>query len=180
MNDNNHAEQQAIAQVATITDLMSCMAADFTDYKEARNELARAETRYQELRAENNTDDFDYTDGLDAAREDLGAAYEALAEFPEGMTEFDDEDDLNEAIDTNALSVEYRSGWSNDREDLEPEEVRVVLCTGGPHVEIIADFDSRSGASSPRVLYRDWGTSGELLDFDRSSVVAYLDRILGV
>lgn len=180
MNDNNHAEQQAIAQVATITDLMSCMAADFSAYKEARDELARAEARYQELLAEDNTGDIDYADNLDAASEDLGAAREALAEFPEGMTEFDDEDDLNEAIDTNALSVEYRSGWSNDREDLEPEEVRVVLCTGGPHVEIIADFDSRSGASSPRILYRDWGTSGELLDFDRSSVVAYLDRILGV
>ena len=69
------------------------------------------------------------------------------------------EDDLREAIDTYALSVEFRSGWSNDREDLEPEEVRVVLCTGGPHVEIVADFDSRTGVSSPRVLYRDWGTS---------------------
>ena len=179
MTNDNHAHDQAVLQTQTITELMACKAVDFSDYEEARDELARAEARYQKLLAENSTCDWDYADKLDSAIEELEAAREAMDEFPKEMAEFQSEDDLREAIDTNALSIEFRSGWSSDREDLEPEEVRVVLCTGGPHVEIVADFDSRTGVSSPRVLYRDWGTSGELFDFDHSDVVAYLDMIVG-
>ena len=37
------------------------------------------------------------------------------------------------------LSVEYRSGWSDDKEDLEVAEVRLTLAIGGPSIYLYAD-----------------------------------------
>ena len=68
-----------------------------------------------------------------------------------------DQDEARDAIHATPLSVEVRSGWRSVGEDAgEPEEFRIVLCTGGPHVELVGVI-----GDTARVVFRDWGESGE-------------------
>lgn len=98
---------------------------------------------------------------------------EELAELEAIVGDCDSQDDALERIQEYPLSIEYRSGWVTPGEELTPEEFRIVLCTGGPHVEIVGECD----LSRVRVLYRDWGDSGELFDFDRDAVISYCSLV---
>lgn len=98
-----------------------------------------------------------------------------MAELEEAAGENTSEEQAREAIECDPLSVEVRSGWSSSEDDFEPEEFRIVLCTGGPHIEIVGDLD-RGTPSRVRILYRDWGTSGELFDFDHDAVIEYCQQ----
>lgn len=95
-----------------------------------------------------------------------------LAELEEAAGYCESKDDARERIEQNALSVEVRSDWCNPGEEMTAGEFRILLCTGGPHVEIVGDLD-RGEPSRPRILYKDWGESGELFDFDRDAVLRY-------
>lgn len=102
-----------------------------------------------------------------------GQDAEELRDLTEAAGEWRDGDDARQAAEDNALSVEVRSGWSLPGSYLEPDEFRIVLCTGGPHVELVGELNARKEPSRVRVLYRDWGESGELHDFDDDAVLAY-------
>lgn len=82
------------------------------------------------------------------------------AELEEAAGENTSEEQAREAIECDPLSVEVRSGWASSTDEFEAEEFRIVLCTGGPHVELVGDLD-RGTPSRVRVIYKDWGTSGE-------------------
>lgn len=90
---------------------------------------------------------------------DSGEA-EELAELEEAAGDCASEEEARGAIEGDALSIEVRSGWASSKDEFEAEEFRIVLCTGGPHVELVGDL-YRGTPSRIRVLYRDWGTSGE-------------------
>ena len=82
---------------------------------------------------------------------------EALADLEGQAGEYADQDAARDAIHETPLSVEVRSGWHSVGEDAgEPEEFRIVLCTGGPHVELTGDI-----GGTVRVVFRDGGESGE-------------------
>ena len=68
------------------------------------------------------------------------------------------EDQLYTRVYETPLSVEYRSAWCTELGQLsEPDECRVVLCTGGPHVELRAGLNQYGGPRDDvRVLYQDW------------------------
>lgn len=83
-----------------------------------------------------------------------------LAELEDTASDNTSEDEAREAIEQDALSVEVRSGWSNSKDEFEPEEFRIVLCTGGPHVELVGELDQGT-PSHVRVIYKDCGTRGE-------------------
>ena len=74
---------------------------------------------------------------------------------------YDDTEAVIELARDNALSVEVRSDWESSPSDFRPAEYKIVLCTGGPHIELKGNFDMHQEPQSPRVLHRDWGTSGE-------------------
>lgn len=95
---------------------------------------------------------------------------EELTELEESAGDCADTDDARQRIYEDPLSVEFRSGWVSYGDKMSTEEFRIVLCTGGPHIEIVGDCDLRR----VRVLYRDWGDSGELFDFDRDAVAQYV------
>ena len=97
---------------------------------------------------------------------------EELAELEEAAGECTSEDDARERITEDALSVEVRSDWESSASEFTASEFRIVLCTGGPHVEIVGDLD-RGTPSRVRVIYKDWGTHGELFDFDHGAVLRY-------
>lgn len=98
-----------------------------------------------------------------------------LAELEEVAGECTSEEEAREAIEGDPLSVEVRSDWESSASEFTASEFRIVLCTGGPHVEIVGDLDL-GAPSRVRVLYRDWGTSGELFDFDRDAVIEYCQQ----
>lgn len=80
-----------------------------------------------------------------------------LADLEEQAGEYADRDEAQNAIYETPLSVEVRSGWHSVGEDAgDPEEFRIVLCTGGPHVELTGDI-----GGTVRVAFKDWGESGE-------------------
>lgn len=79
-----------------------------------------------------------------------------LDELEKAAGDCESEEDARQAIEEDALSVEFRSDWSSSRDDMTPGEFRIVLCTGGPHVEIQGDLDEHGQPSRCRLLYSDW------------------------
>ena len=166
MTTENHAEKQARAQAESIETMVAALECDYVRLDELRD--MRAEWVYEYCAA--------------TGAETTAAQKTWGAEFTEDATELEElesaagdctsEEEARSRIEEDPLSVEIRSGWANSRAEFEPEEFRIVLCTGGPHVEILGDLD-RGEPSRPRILYRDWGTSGELFDFDREAVLTY-------
>lgn len=145
------AKSQAIAQCATIVEMVAAYNVDFDRLQELR-----------ETRAE-----------LDSAE------LEELEELEEAAGEYEDQEAAERAIQEDPLSVEYRSSWTSDTSDMEAAEFRVLLCTGAPHVEILGELDRYNEPARVRVIYKDWGESGELFEFDHDAVLEYC-RIVGV
>lgn len=103
---------------------------------------------------------------------------EELAELEEQAGEYESEDEARDAIYGTPLSIEVRSGWHNPLEDAgDPEEFRIVLCTGGPHVELTGDI-----GGTVRVVFKDWGESGEYYpDADeRSALDTFVSMLIGM
>ena len=163
----SNAEEQARAQVESIAAMVAALGVDYD-----RLEELREERKY--WFSENPGSFIEPNDPRNAGRWCMACPDESeeLVELETAACDCTSEDDARERITDDALSVEVRSGWASTKEDFEPEEFRIVLCTGGPHVEIVGDLD-RGAPSRPRILYRDWRTSGELFDFDREAVLTY-------
>lgn len=106
----------------------------------------------------------------------LECDYDRLDELTQAAGDYSDADEAREAIQEDPLSVEVRSAWASVGDSLTPEEFRVVLCTGGPHVELVGDLDENNEPSRVRVLYRDWGDSGEYYPSasEREALMTYL------
>jgi hypothetical protein len=185
MTNENYAEQQARAQVSSICAMVAALECDWDRLEELREEqedlvgaVAVAQCDADEMADTANSETY-ATALADAQRElvewnDENA--EELAELVEAAGEHADYDAAMEAIHCDPLSVEVRSGWSEPGDSLDPSEFRIVLCTGGPHVELQGDLDRYGDPSRVRVLYSDWGTSGELFDFDRTAVLTYCQQ----
>lgn len=168
-NTENHAEEQARAQVASIVELVRALDVDYDRLQELRdsaNENRAIVAAYVE-----KMDDWQANA---TAMEEL----EELAELESAAGDCTSEDEARERIQEDPLSIEVRSGWASSAADFEPEEFRVVLCTGGPHVELAGDLD-HGAPSRVRVLYRDWGTSGEYFpDADeRAAIETYCEQL---
>lgn len=76
----------------------------------------------------------------------------------------DDEERVEECrtrIEEDPLSIEVRGGWVTVDcigEPLEPEDYKILLCTGGPAVRLIGELDWVSGPTTVRLEHQDWGT----------------------
>ena len=94
------------------------------------------------------------------------------------LEELADQDEARDAIHATPLSVEVRSGWRSVGEDAgEPEEFRIVLCTGGPHIELTGDI-----GGTVRVVFKDWGESGEYYPPDadeRAALDTFVSMLIG-
>ena len=78
-----------------------------------------------------------------------------LAELEAAAGECASREDAEQRIMDDPLSLQFRSGWSTSRDELEPEEFELLLSTGGPAVRIIGDID-RGEASNPKLEVQDW------------------------
>ena len=69
-----------------------------------------------------------------------------------------DNEDLMDELRDLALSLEVRSCWQSLGEELEQAQYRIVLCTGGPHVEVQGDLDAHGEPCRAMILHQDWGS----------------------
>ena len=73
---------------------------------------------------------------------------------------------IREKAQDEALSVEFRSGWSSNLENMEPEEFKILLSTGGPACQIIGKLDQYKQPTDIEIQYQDWGTPWEPLQLN--------------
>lgn len=94
----------------------------------------------------------------------------------------DDEEEreaIRTAIEEDALSVEVRSDWylpGQLPDALAPSEYRILLCTGGPAVQIVGSLDKYSQPESARLQHQDWFTPWTDLPLtaeDEKTLLAY-------
>jgi hypothetical protein len=156
-NETNDARDQAIAQAQSIAALVAALDVDYDRLQELREE--------RESLTEDTISPVPMHRATEAAKKALreweADNLEELAELEEAAGECNNEDEARERIQEDALSVEVRSEWHSPGDASEAGEFRIVLCTGGPHVEIRGEL--RDGEPHRAwIAYRDWGTSGEL------------------
>lgn len=167
--ETHYVEQQAQAQVAAIVAAMTAYNCDYDRIEELVEERATW--------LEENPGRFLHTnDPRDGGRWYLANPDEAeeLDELRLQAGEYKSQEDAEEAINETPLSIEVRSAWTTlDEGKLTPAEYRIVLCTGGPHVELVGQLDSHNEPVTVRVLYSDWGCHGQLFDFDHDPLLEF-------
>lgn len=154
MKTENRAEEQAKLQCESIVEMVAALDKT-TAAKAFADTLTESQCRMILHNGGSEASDLPDVGEIEELREMVadGLADDTLE--AEGF-EFDDEA-ARETIQEDPLSLEFRSGWVTNRDDMQPEEFCLLLCTGGPAVRIIGDID-RGEATNPRVQYQDWGT----------------------
>lgn len=100
--------------------------------------------------------DYDRLEELRDADERTDEENEELAELQGAAGECEDREQAEQRIHEDPLSLLYRSGWVESKDDMEPEEFELLLTTGGPAVRILGEI--RDG--EPRRAWlevQDWG-----------------------
>lgn len=70
-------------------------------------------------------------------------------------------EEAEQAILQDPLTVEVREDWhavGATDESGKPAEWRILLCTGGPAVQIVGEFDANQEPEKPRLQHQDWFT----------------------
>ena len=92
--------------------------------------------------------------------------------------DYQSREEVEQAIDETPLSVEVRSNWASSYHSFEADEFRIILCTGGPHVEIRGDVGLYGEPENVKVFYADWSERGEyvLSDEEREAVQQFCQQ----
>ena len=108
--------------------------------------------------ARDSADDFGHYDGAEVTMDDM---IQRISEVP--------------------LSVEVRSGWVSGcyNNEMKPEEFKILLCWGGPAVQIVGDLDEHGQPENPRLEYQDWFTGWtkyEITEEEEKDVLIYCSQ----
>ena len=69
----------------------------------------------------------------------------------------DEREAARTAIYDDPLAVDVRSGWVNVwAAEFEPVEYRILLCTGGPAVQLEGELDDRNQPYNVQLQHQDW------------------------
>jgi len=108
------------------------------------------------------------------ARAQLETIKELYRQYKENDSAFvsnlDTEEAIVEKAREEALSVEFRSGWTSNPEEMKPEEFKILLSTGGPACQIIGKLDQYKQPTDIEIQYQDWGTPWEPLQLNSTYV----------
>jgi hypothetical protein len=165
----DHGRQQANAQAASIAAMVAALTCDYDRLQELRDERKNlAETLadqempelIQEARAALKAWDYDNAEELNTLEHEAGDCA--------------DQEEARQRIQEDPLSVEVRSAWDIVGGDTSPAEFRIVLCTGGPHVEIRGELDQYQQPSRAWIQYQDWGTPlTQYFDIEAQTLLTY-------
>lgn len=154
---DNHAEQQARAQLSSIREMLAAYQLDWDQLEELRDQYAEAVENCEEIPDE---------------------LRDTLEELEEAACEYASQDEALQAILENPLEIQYRSGWASSREDMQPEEFQILLCTGGPAVRIIGDLDEYGQPCRAWIEYQDWGTPWTMLFDGQADALEYAQHVI--
>ncbi len=97
------------------------------------------------------------------AEDQARAQFESIKEMVEALDEAEESDneeareEARETIQLDPLSVEVRSGWHGlGEKDNGEEEFKILLCWGGPAVQIIGELDDYNEPCEAKLQYQDW------------------------
>lgn len=100
-----------------------------------------------------------------------------LKELFDAAGECNDHDDALTRIHEDPLSIEYRSGWVNSKNDMQPEEFKILLSTGGPAVQIIGEIDQHMQPTNCKLQAQDWFTPWtDYTDADQDILQTYCSQ----
>jgi hypothetical protein len=106
--------------------------------------------RLEELR--DDRDGWDGPGSWDGANPDES---EELKELEDAAGDCESREDADTRIQEDPLSIQFRSGWVSNKDEMEAEEFEILLTTGGPAVRIIGEI--RNGQPCrPRLEVQDW------------------------
>jgi len=74
------------------------------------------------------------------------------------MEQEEEIEQIKESILNSALSVEFRSGWTSNPNELEIEEFKILLTWGGPALRVIGDLNQYKELENIKMQFQDWGT----------------------
>ena len=81
----------------------------------------------------------------------------AMLQAVENAADDDEREAAEQAIYDDPLAVDVRSGWVNVwTTEFEPVEYRVLLCTGGPAVQLEGELDDRNQPYNVQLQHQDW------------------------
>ena len=102
------------------------------------------------------------------AKGQLNSIKELYREYKKNVSAFvsnlDTEEAIVERAAGKALSVEFKSGWSSNPEEMEPEEFKILLSWGGPACQIVGKLDHYKQPEDIEIQYQDWGTTWTTLE----------------
>lgn len=104
----------------------------------------------------NNPQMKDDDSARDQAKAQLAGVIEMVRAYESAQD--DEEEKAREAIEQDALSVDVRTSWQSVGDKPQYEEYRILLCTGGPAVQIAGDLNVHGEPHTARLQYQDWGT----------------------
>jgi hypothetical protein len=92
-----------------------------------------------------------------------------------------DVDAAREAITDDVLSVEVRTDWHGVGaiDAGKPTDYKILLCWGGPAVQILGTLDDYNQPDSATLQYQDWFTPWmdyPLTDAEEQAVIAYAQQ----
>jgi len=72
--------------------------------------------------------------------------------------DYEKQEEIKESILNSALSVEFRSGWTSNPNDIELEEFKILLTWGGPALRVIGQLNQYKEPENVKMQFQDWGT----------------------
>lgn len=184
MTTDNHGLEQAQAQAESIAAMVAALICDYDRLQELRDErealtdaIAEAESDHAAAMREGSLEGSQQLAVMLHAKDILNQWDDENAEelntLEHEAGDCADEEDARNRIQEDALSVEVRSGWTSHGDTMTPEDFRIVLCTGGPHVEILGELDNGQPCRA-WLQYQDWGTPmTRFFKVEQSTLLAY-------
>jgi len=173
----DRAEDQAKAQYESICEMVAALDADYERLNELRDEIkaldderdAIANDKHEWIMA--NPGRFidandarnnwalafpDENDRLAEIEEERAALIKELDEIETEIGPCESREEAEQRIQEDALEVQVRSGWHEPGDsEAEPEELYILLCTGGPAVRIRGELNSGE-PDRAWIEYQDW------------------------
>jgi hypothetical protein len=147
--DHNNAVRQAAAQYSSIRQFILALDLDFDRLQELRD--LRDDVRMGEITSFGN--ELWLNTYPNEAKE-----LASLEKIVDGYC-WKCVDDVIETIEQDPLDVSVGySGWYRPGEKPEADTYRILLCTGGPAVQITGRLDDNNEPDSADLQWQDWGT----------------------
>lgn len=121
----------------------------------------------------------DHKDAMKQGKAQLDSVKEMVAALALANEDGNDtaRETAEETIHEDALSVEVRSGWySYGDVPGQPEEYRILLCTGGPACQIVGKLNEHCEPETASMQVQDWGipwVTMHLKHEDEEAMLAY-------